>query len=761
MIKIRCFISYCHEDTDTDSLDYLLNWLQLEAGQEYDILVDRKLPPGAALNEFMNQIQSVDAILLLLSPEYRRRILSRKGNVYDEFRQFMSRFQRQQEERLSTSAHDMPNYFEIIPILMAGDIQSSLPDELMHLLATNFVGLHWTKDDRGNFLYTTAIKQKYGPAVKAITDQLKAIRTIKTPDFKQRYRAYYKSLFLDVKAPVPRAEPALQAYQPDVFVETAAYKRIEQQAVYFVVGRKGSGKSTAAGAMAARQRHRYKGHVSIIANDFSLETVHSLFGFQQIRSDVRNVFDETKCFQLAWELFLRLCCMQILDRLDHERHLSDDQSRHMPAISGGLAAILGDHNIRLDEKTRNQFWFDFSFNRIVDFAKHCIESAREKDEYFIPDVRAGFRKAAFMEYALGREAVESFEVILSTCKKLFLVTLDGFDSAFDAFRRNTNNMRRQSDSEAQERTRFELAWLRSLLQLVIEIKEPHDRVDRTKWQDLIEFCITVPTDRFDEIERTERDGYVYINRDSHLDWSGLELCSLVTKRLEKLGEQPADNKKKPHERLIQACSGDLGFLPKELSFVFKGRSIKTHWFLYIMRHTFWRPREILMHLAPIIAAADELASHSSEITTETVRRIVSHTAVDVVRLEFIGEWESTFTNIAEVVAAFRGKAQVLEYEEVRGILNDVRFVFAAENVRIDEVSAKIQWLYEAGFLGVKLSSKQQEQFNITYPYAFYYFGEGRRLIRLNEPGLLDTYQYVIHPAFAEYVLDIGWDDLYA
>jgi hypothetical protein len=34
---------------------------------------------------------------------------------------------------------------------------------------------------------------------------------------------------------------------------------------------------------------------------------------------------------------------------------------------------------------------------------------------------------------------------------------------------------------------------------------------------------------------------------------------------------------------------------------------------------------------------------------------------------------------------------------------------------------------------------------------------------------LDTYQYVIHPAFAEYlrlerteyVLDIGWDDLYA
>ena len=67
MIKIRCFISYCHEDTDTDSLDYLLNWLQLEAGQEYDILVDRKLPPGAALNEFMNQIQSVDAILLLLS----------------------------------------------------------------------------------------------------------------------------------------------------------------------------------------------------------------------------------------------------------------------------------------------------------------------------------------------------------------------------------------------------------------------------------------------------------------------------------------------------------------------------------------------------------------------------------------------------------------------------------------------------------------------------------------------------------------------
>jgi hypothetical protein len=50
----------------------------------------------------------------------------------------------------------------------------------------------------------------------------------------------------------------------------------------------------------------------------------------------------------------------------------------------------------------------------------------------------------------------------------------------------------------------------------------------------LDFCLTIPRDRFTEIERDDRDGYRYNMRTANILWSGLELCEVLVKRLEKV-----------------------------------------------------------------------------------------------------------------------------------------------------------------------------------------------------------------------------------
>jgi hypothetical protein len=764
MPQIRCFVSYCHDDVQPDFVNYLSSWLRHEADGKYELLVDTQLQIGSRIDRFMAEVGNVDAVILLLSPAYKDRIDGKQGKVYEEFVQILARYNKIEAQRLAgLSAHDLPDYFEILPVIVAGGEARSVPSQIAHFLSINLVGLHAMKE--ANAAFGTHVNSACAQNVRNIAARLKTIRTTKTSAFKRRYLDYYKALFLDLKAPVPRAQPYLEIYQPELFVETLAYKKIEQQAVYFVVGRKGSGKSTAAGAIAARQRHRYKGHVSIIANDFNLEALYAFFASGQIRSDVRRVFDEAQCFQWAWELFLYLCTMQLLVDLDDAGHLSPEQSREIPPIKAELTTILGIAVRELDEGKRNQVWFTFVFSRMSDFVKDCIDSARDEEAYFLSDVQARFTRKRFFRFAT-QAAVDSCERALATCRKKILITLDGFDSAFDEFRRTSNRLRKTDEREALERNQFELIWLKAFLRIVLEIKQPHDDDPGSNLRKLLEVCITVPSDRYEEVKRTERDGFLYLNKESHLDWTGLELCTLVRKRLEKLCNTSTNGAGRPHEHL-QTLFDELGFLPTELKFDFRGKQIRTPLFLYLLRHTFWRPREILMHLAPVIAAAEEMKSLGSEITTEGIRRIVSQTAIDVVTQEFIGEWESTLRNISQIVSAFRERPQVSDYANIKEILDNVKFAFAAEGIKLDGTNEKIEYLYEIGFLGLKLSRQQQRALNTRHLYAFY-FNEGRRLIRSDQQGGLEKYRYVIHPAFAEYlhlerteyVLAVDWNYLY-
>ena len=76
MKKARCFISYCSSDAKPDDVSAIVRYLdQMARSKEYNIefLFDKDLSVGNDLNEFMQEIITVDSIIVICTPDYKKK----------------------------------------------------------------------------------------------------------------------------------------------------------------------------------------------------------------------------------------------------------------------------------------------------------------------------------------------------------------------------------------------------------------------------------------------------------------------------------------------------------------------------------------------------------------------------------------------------------------------------------------------------------------------------------------------------------------
>lgn len=767
MTKPKCFISYSHEDIDRDAFEFLKVHLQ-DASPSSEILTDADLPPGTDLKVFMNQINSVECVLILLSPSYKRKVLARQGGAYEEYTQLRSR-QSELEKSLKEGKKmgEIPGYFEVIPVLWSGDHPSSVPDDIASLKYDSFVGLRLARNEKGRFIITDYIRRTYLPLITRIADRLTYISSMKSASFKELYDDHYDRLFLEVRANWSDPRDRQYNYTKTLFVRTIAYKRVENQVAYFIIGRKGSGKSTVADVLSIRERERYKGHVKIIADDIDLESLFNWMNLDQIRADMRTFFKRQKCFEFAWEAFIYLDCICILVDRDDEGHLTAEQSGFVPPLRNFVSKLLPAGN-SLPSREKSQVFFSYCFGAIQPFIEELIKAARsDQQQLFYSDIQLGFTRTRFFNSLFGAEVISGFDAVVETCRKRFLVTLDGFDTSFDTFRRSTTV--HDEKEGLTKRALFEAEWLRALLHLVLTIKQNHP----TKFHQLLECCIAVPKDRFQEVLASERDSFLFHNRYCSLDWSGIELAILLRKRLEELSQystsrHAATRRRSPEDRLAEVLREKLGHIPAEIGFEYNGRYYTMPLFFYVLRHTFWRPRDILLYYAKIISFAEDTRRKGRKIPVEGIRQAVREVTFEVVSSEFINEFSSTVPNIRDIIGIFERGKQFLSYVTIKNLLEDVKFEFATGQT-LRHVDEKIDFLYQVGFLGIHATPDMLERSKARHKHAFY-FNEGYTLLRgVRGPQFQDN-TFIIHPVFTEYlqidtagnelVLELTWDYLH-
>ena len=149
------------------------------------------------------------------------------------------------------------------------------------------------------------------------------------------------------------------------------------------------------------------------------------------------------------------------------------------------------------------------------FVRECIDGARNDPELFYTDIGVRFRLEQFLTFALGEEVYNSFWPLVRAIDRKVLITLDGFDTAFDEFR--VTSIRSHDQGLLRSRAFFEIDWLRSLMGLAIRMKSSVDNY----LYSILDFCLVAPMDRFMEVVHIERDSYRNWSRWFTIQWTGI------------------------------------------------------------------------------------------------------------------------------------------------------------------------------------------------------------------------------------------------
>ncbi|MGA2903885.1 MAG: hypothetical protein ABSD98_08635 [Candidatus Korobacteraceae bacterium] len=736
-MKIQIFVSYCHEDVKADDqrLKVFTSALEAAGRGTYDILVDhshKDAAIGGPLPDFIKRIDSADAAILLLTAGYRDRV-QKKGStgVYAEFRRIYDRVLEAEAKK------SYGQTFLLLPVLFSGSFADSCPTEVQRFIGRDLTWLYVIPEQHGRLRRTISSQLKR--FVDEIAARIAAIAATKTSAYMSEKKDLFQSfLFEDTKSRFDN--PELKSYVETAFVKTASFQKVQSREVSFVVGRKGAGKSTIT-------------HVLPLVDPkpdlvLKLEFEHLPFemGYNVLlehpgeASDLRRAFSPIYSYQLLWDVFLHL----YLAWAARDRWRGQSELRRLldKRLRKGVSRF--DYPVDRDVLA-TRILFVFAFEQLVSFLRRAVRSSGSDAP--MSSIVAAFTPGAFREYVFGRKGLAELATILEAYHKTserVLITADGFDVVRGYFTEESDN--------PEAAALFERELLLALFQIVLN-KGPA-KSGGGRLYSISDFCIAIPHDRFLHIRRIDRDRYQYRLRFSSITWSGIELSSLVRKRLALLRGVPDPAGPALEDRLTAVMRKGYPELPEEVAFQFGTATYHIPLFTYVLRHTFWRPRDVLYYYAAILAASKRFQKKRLPMQTETIRQIIAGSARFIIEDEFIDEFRMSFRNLRQVLKTFRQSPQVLGWSDLQIRIEGMRF---ETSLPVDECASlewKIELLYDIGVLGVVLDRATSERLSV-FRHAFS-FNEGDLLTERLGRESYRSLGYALHPVFAEYLhLDTG------
>ncbi len=753
--KPSVFISYCHEDTDRDLVNFIYSSLSGYESGKIKVFYDLNLQYGENFSDFMSLLRSVDACIILLTPEYYTKVSRRiSSGVYDEFKHIIARHSDVVSRIDPDKVPDSLRGFKLIPILLSGDRTTSTPEQIKFLKDIDFTNISVDKNNDGNLRIVSGNEGIFNNHIKKICELLKGVRSVNADDYDSNTEEVKKKLFIDTKATT--ATPfEIPGFIDEIFVEISAFRNISNQLSYFLIGRKGSGKSTIAGVLSAIHKEKYNAVIAIRAEEINLNHAHSFLS-DSLKSDIVNIIRYNRFFELTWHGFIRLCLANEIQSLLTNRKLVDEQLNSAKIISSFIDRYMSGR----DRENVVSSFFSHAFQKTSEFVEQAIKDARKGS--FSSDLELSLNINDYLMYIFDKEVYESLRTVVKQCRKRVLVTLDDFDTIFDTFRRGAN------DGKLDEIIDFEQNWLKSLLLLIMDMKKS----PRGKSEFFIpfDFCVTIPKDRYTEIVKNDRDGYRYNQNVNTLNWTGVQLCEMLRKRVERLTKTTSNPLNLEHNRLKEVIEKGLPGIPPNLNFEFNGSTVNIDTFLYILRHTLWRPRGVLHYLTGILAATG-LNGNQVKISQTSLREIISCLTTELIQTEFVDEYGTTIRNLREILDAFTGKKQVMSDKEIRSVLKGFTIYEHHYDHRKTIFIEQIELLYDIGFLGFRFDHDIRVRHNLYAKMPDYFtFNGGSRPLKIAKFLKFQKIEFLVNPLFTEFLmlnhsyndfaLNYDWDYIY-
>jgi Cdc6-like AAA superfamily ATPase len=745
--KPTCFISYCRDHVDRDSINYLVQELRLKSRNTIDFLYDEELGLGKKLGTFMELIRVADAVIILLTPDYKLRTEDRLGGVYKEYTEILTRYNN--EININIEKVNEPT-LQLLPIIFSGNFERSCPKELKDNLCLDFSSYTARKRDNDGVLFVTKqIENMYSKDIRKIVSSIVASNAIRSPEIEASFDELKTVFFDTTKHENLTGNPRFEGDDNGIFVKTYAYKKVKNQTSYLLIGRKGSGKSTIIDYLSRDIESKYNDPINININNFDLEYIYSLLTSRQTQNDLKAIITQVRFFESVWELFLYIICMNCILIESRQGRFNQGQLNHITTIRNFLLQLststdAAEHDLDFVAT------FHWCYSKIIEQIEVAIKASRNSKPEFSYDLSRMLNPDVLLQNALKSSVLDAFNETLHKCEKSFLISLDGFDTAFEKFRISSQNLSTEL-TETWNRTRFEIDWLAGFTHVIMALKSSNKN---TPLSCKVDFCATIPKDRFIEFSDEERDSYVYIGKNHEIRWSAIELTILLYKRLEKIAKYRTNRDNTPRQRLEEVLLKGFPYIPKETITTIDDQEYQLPIFIDVLRHSFWRPREMLIYFAQIIAVLKDMRRRDIDITQFTVSKCIADTTRQIIKSEFLSEFKRHCPNLQEIIGLFRRQKQILSYSDISLLIGGFPFKFIDKEEAILDIKIQLSFLYEIGFLGLEVATRTLTRLKLLNKDVFW-FNAGDDPYEVLESEDFDDCQFVIHPVFCEYLdLDV-------
>lgn len=766
--KINCFISYCYDKIDRAALDFFVKQLKdkrifTDLHIHYD-LEDHKIRNW---DEYIEKIKSSHVVIVICTPNYKQKTINHSDGVHKEYNQIIDKYNKAKQDaknlidenadKLTNS--DIPN-FDLIPIIIQGTNETSVPNiilqESIKYHDLSFFNI-LSKKEKGNTKYEVTKSQKYSydSEIRKIKARIDSVKRFNMGGYLEKYLETWKNLKIDAlfkqtKADFNSPDNLNENYHNSLFVKTYSYRQAASQAKYIFIGRKGSGKSALLQVTSLKMKNRFSFVIPIDRSKMDIIGIHNIFN-DEIKSDSRYLSKRSQIFSYAWRLFFRI---QLIESIITQYYQLSKQVKVKDIFSNEIETIL----IPLLEKIVNNNWIDYiashperekrnhyfiySISATINYFSQCIKNARSEPEYFYTDIESRFNYIELLIFTFGTEVSNLIESIVKHKRKNILITFDDADSYF--------NSQCYSKSDSDSLHMFELDFLYGLLCLVNNFKQLKQGDNLAPYFD---FIVTISSEHLFEILKIDRDSYRLIEYYSVISWTGIELALMLRKRLATAYnfQITKSSKTSVKDTLNEILYKKLKFLPPIIKFnLDDGSRHEMHIFLYILRFTFWRPRDLLRYFAKIIVYAHDNYGLNTQLDSEMVRLIVKKSTNDIIESEFINEYRGYINNIRDLINCFEGCDQIFQFDEIERRIGNIEFILTLDFHNVESIIERIKHLYQIGFIGIYATLDMQNAYNLKSDTAFL-FTEGADIINTLSEYNKKSFFYTIHPIFQSFL----------
>ena len=786
-LTAKCFVSYCHDDVSGEAINELVEKLRKKAKGEIIFYFDGDNQTGIDLKEFMSQINFCDSVVIVCSPKYKEKLRLDGENINFEFSLIMKKYEEFLKYRCdSTLYSQLPrDNFAVFPIIITDSENEKVsksaayPEELDELKIVYKRYTYISKKTRKEINTIKRLSgEKPSEREKKLIDLSKKMKSISEENRKIINRIVYKTLTIHLSRPIPfeddkrisklidYTKAETNGNLGEVFCRTHFYDELVQQTKKVFVGRKGSGKSQTILQLIDEKKEEYKGVIRIDANNINiyalLQEINSpstlKFNQGQIserfsdcfrfsigtKKDISDLFSYEELLRYVWYGYIYLYCFYIIAMDDETGNLLECQKANFKNAKSFINKIV--KKIPIDERWENKpeisaSLYDYSFYKALSFFDEIIMNSRNEDlAQTFADIRAMDSLNQFLIYLTSSKALKSFRITLANCTRKIFLCLDGFDNIQQEQRGNKFYFDTHVDNELI--TKFETIWLTTLVDVIYQINSVAVNSEIRLLGNHLDMCLMVPFDRFVQASYQKRDGFVYRELMTSINYKAIDLCNVFTKRLQVITGMNILERQNSFEEILTAQNQVLNKFPnlcQSIDITLNNKQKVTFpLFLYLLRYSFWRPRDIIDHIRFVFKTVISGESLNFTIDQEMIVESLSMSTGTIV-LKTIEEFKELWVNVKECLDKIKYKPIIMKYDEFDDFLCESAFVIELSNgTKHNKTREIIKFLYKLGFIGLILSNNNMRSIRSSYKQHQVFYSGNRALHNISEESFKDN-----------------------